>query len=77
MSSDYLQHIVSLPGLCGRKPCVRGTRMRVRNVLGYLAGGDSVDDLLAAFPYLSRADILACLAFAADHSDYPVLVAAE
>ncbi|GGI85768.1 hypothetical protein GCM10007973_22930 [Polymorphobacter multimanifer] len=74
---SYLDHIESRPGVLGGKPCVKGTRMRVRDVLAYLAGGDSVDDLVAAFPYLSRADVLACLAFAADQADHPVLIAAE
>ena len=77
MQPAYLAHIVSKPDVCGGKPCVRGTRMRVRDVLEYLAAGDSIDDLVAAFPYVSREQVLACLAFAADHSDYPVLAAAE
>ena len=74
---DHALHIESHPDRLGGKPCVKGTRMRVRDVLGYLAGGDSVDDLLLAFPYLSRADIMACLAYAADQADHPVLHAAE
>ena len=77
MTAAYLDHIVSRTDVCGGKPCIRGTRMRVRDVLGYMAGGDSIDDLLADFPYLTRADMLACLAFAADHADFPVLAAAE
>ncbi|PZN93206.1 MAG: hypothetical protein DCF31_13420 [Alphaproteobacteria bacterium] len=77
MQPAYLAHIVSSPDVCGGKPCIRGTRLRVRDVLEYMAGGDSVDDLLQAFPYIQRADVMACLAFAADHSDYPVLAAAE
>lgn len=75
--TSYRQNIESRPDVMGGKPCVRGTRMRVGDVLGYLAGGDSVDDLLGAFPYLSRADVMACLAFAADQADHPVLNAAE
>ncbi|GGE16609.1 hypothetical protein GCM10011529_23830 [Polymorphobacter glacialis] len=77
MSVAYLEHIVSRSDVCGGKPCIRGTRMRVRDVLEYMAGGDSVDDLLGEFPFITRADIMACLAFAADHSDFPVLAAAE
>ncbi len=77
MSVAYLDRIVSRADVCGGKPCIRGTRMRVRDVLEYMAGGDSIDDLLADFPYLARADVLACLAFAADHADFPVLAAAE
>ncbi|KPF69798.1 hypothetical protein IP88_11470 [alpha proteobacterium AAP81b] len=77
VAADYVTRIVSIAGGVGGKPCACGTRLRVRDVLEYLAGGDSVDELLLAFPSISRGDVLACLAFAADHSDYPVLAAAE
>jgi len=75
---DYARYIGSDPDICGGKPRVLGTRMRVRDVLGYLAGGDTVDELLAEFPYLTRDAVLACLAFAADRTDDPaVRTAAE
>ena len=48
------------------KPCVRGTRISVGDILGYLAGGTSEDQLLKEFPQLAREDIRACLAFAAE-----------
>ena len=48
------------------KPCVRGTRLTVGEVLGYLAAGRSENELLADFPQLVHADVLACLAFAAE-----------
>ena len=48
------------------KPCVRGTRIGVGDVLAYLAGGMSEDQLLADFPQLTRDDIRACLAYAAE-----------
>jgi uncharacterized protein (DUF433 family) len=48
------------------KPCVRGTRISVGDVLSYLASGMSEDQILADFPQLSRDDIRACLAFAAE-----------
>lgn len=75
--TPYSQHIESRPDVMGGKPCVKGTRMRVRDVLGYLAGGDSVEELLVAFPFLTRADVMACLGYAADQADHPVLNAAE
>ena len=53
------------PGIRGGKPCVRGTRITVYDVLEYLAGGMSEEDILADFPSLTREDIRACLAFAA------------
>ena len=54
------------PGKRGGKPCVRGLRVTVADVLGYLASGMTHEDILREFPYLTEADILACLAFAAD-----------
>jgi uncharacterized protein (DUF433 family) len=69
--------IESRPDVLGGRPCVKGTRVGVRDVLSYLAGGDSVESLLAAFPYLSREDVIACLAFAAEQADHPVVMAAE
>lgn len=48
------------------RPCVRGTRITVGDVLGYLAGGMSEEDLLADFPQLAHDDVLACLAYAAE-----------
>jgi uncharacterized protein (DUF433 family) len=48
------------------KPCVRGTRLTVGDVLGYLAGGMTETEVLANFPQLTHEDILACLAFAAE-----------
>ena len=53
------------PEVRGGKPCVKGTRITVYDVLEYLAGGMSEDQILADFPDLTREDIRACLAFAA------------
>ena len=54
------------PGRMRGLPCIRDTRMTVSAVLGQLAAGRSVDEVLADYPYLERADILAALEFAAD-----------
>jgi len=59
------QRIVSNPGLCGGQPCFRGTRVPVHLVLDFLAAGDSVEDVLAEYPQLSRDDVLAAIAYAA------------
>ena len=48
------------------KPCVRGTRISVGDVLGFLASGSTPEDLIGEFPQLTREDILACLAYAAE-----------
>jgi uncharacterized protein (DUF433 family) len=63
---DYTKIITTHPGVRSGKPCIRDTRMTVTDVLEYLAGGMTEDQILHDFPYLTREDIRACLAFAAD-----------
>jgi uncharacterized protein (DUF433 family) len=63
---DYRDRIVLDPNVRFGKPVVRGTRITVGDVLGYLAGGMSEAEVLADFPQLKREDVLACLGFAAD-----------
>jgi uncharacterized protein (DUF433 family) len=63
---DYSKIITIEPGKRSGKPSVRGLRITVSDVLDYLAGGMSEDDMLRDFPELTRDDIRACLAFAAD-----------
>jgi uncharacterized protein (DUF433 family) len=53
-------------GKRGGKPCIRGMRITVYDVLGYLASGMSQEEILKDFPYLTKEDILACLSYAAD-----------
>jgi uncharacterized protein (DUF433 family) len=63
---DYCDIITIEPGKRGGKPTIRGMRITVQDVLECLAGGMSEDEILADFPELTREDIRACLAFAAD-----------
>ena len=63
---SYSQIITMEPGKRGGKPCIRGLRIAVADVLGYLASGMTHEQILLDFPYLTEQDILACLAFAAD-----------
>ena len=63
---DYTGIITIEPGKRSGKPCIRGMRITVSDVLGYLAAGMSEDEILGDFPYLTREDIRASLAFAAD-----------
>lgn len=56
--------IVINPDSCNGRPIVRGTRITVQTVLEFLAAGDSVDDVLAEYPALSREDVKACLDYA-------------
>ena len=62
-NENLLSRITVDPDICHGKPCVRGLRYPVETILEYLAGGDSVGDLLAEFPDLEREDILACHEF--------------
>ena len=63
---DYLAIITIEPRKRSGKPCIRGTRMTVTDVLEYLASGMTHEQILADFPDLTETDIRACLAFAAD-----------
>lgn len=63
---EYRNRITIEPGKRGGKPCIRGLRITVYDVLDYLAGGMSEDQILADFPDLEREDIRAVFAFAAD-----------
>jgi uncharacterized protein (DUF433 family) len=66
VTMDY-QHLITIePGKRSGKPCIRGMRITVSDVLQYLAAGMSVDEILTDFPELTANDIRACLAFAAD-----------
>ena len=63
---DYSDIITIDPGKRGGKPCIRGLRITVYDVLDYLASGMTHADILRDFPYVTEEDIRACLAFAAD-----------
>ena len=63
---DYRERIVIDPEVRFGKPCVRGTRMTVGDILSYLASGMTEKEILADFPQLTSDDIHACLAFAAE-----------
>ena len=63
---DYSKIITIEPGKRSGKPCIRGLRITVQDVLEYLAGGMSEDEILQDFSEITREDIKACLAFAAD-----------
>lgn len=64
------------PAICGGRPTVAGTRVRVSDVLEMLAGGANEAEILKDFPYLSIEDIRACLAYAAGAADHPIVSAA-
>jgi len=63
---SYRDIITIEPGKRGGKPCIRGLRVTVYDVLGYLASGMSQEQILRDFPYLAAEDVRACLEYAAD-----------
>jgi uncharacterized protein (DUF433 family) len=63
---NYKDRITIEPGKRGGKPCIRGMRITVYDVLSYLAAGMTEQEILDDFPYLTKEDILACLSYAAD-----------
>jgi uncharacterized protein (DUF433 family) len=73
---DYRPYITIEPGKRGGKPCIRGLRITVYDVLEYLSSGMSVDDIVSDFPDLTPDDVRACLAFAADREKRLVKVPA-
>ena len=73
LPTSQLHRITTDPNVCGGRPCIRGLRVRVRDVLDMLAAGASREDVLADYPYLEPEDIVAALQFAASQSDHPVL----
>jgi uncharacterized protein (DUF433 family) len=73
---DYMERITVNPKQCGGRPCIRGMRIRVKDVLDMLAGGAAESEILADFPDLDTEDIRACLAYAAGFFDHAVVVRA-
>jgi len=70
-----MDRITFNPNQCAGRPCIRGMRIRVKDVLDLLAAGVSEAEILEDYPYLEAADIRACLEYAAAEADHSVLVA--
>ena len=66
LNMNYQNIITIEPGKRGGKPCIRGMRITVYDVLEYLASGMTQEEILGDFPYLNESDVRACLAYAAD-----------
>ena len=62
---EFVKRITHDPAVMGGRPCIRGLRVTVGTVLGLLASGQDVDEILAAYPYLEKDDVRAALAYAA------------
>jgi uncharacterized protein (DUF433 family) len=74
MPMNYQERITIEPGKRGGKPCIRGMRITVYDVLSYLASGMTQEEILADFPYLTKEDILACLSYAADRESHVTVI---
>lgn len=73
---NHISRITVDPNMCGGRPCIRGLRIRVKDVLEMLASGMTNAEILQDFPYLEAEDISAVLEYAAKQVDHPILQAA-
>ena len=73
MNPERLKRITIEEGKCGGRPCIRGLRIRVSDVLELLAAGASFEEILRDYPYLEKEDLLAALEYAAHQADHSVL----
>jgi uncharacterized protein (DUF433 family) len=73
MNAERLQRIAIEPGKCGGRPCIRGKRMRVTDVLELLGAGTSYEEILEDYPFLEREDILAAIEYVARQTDHLVV----
>jgi uncharacterized protein (DUF433 family) len=76
MISGHLKRITFNDAQCGGRPCLRGMRIRVTDILELLSAGASYEEILEDYPYLEREDILAAIEYAAHQADHPVLLSA-
>ena len=73
METDILARITVDPAMCGGRPCIRGQRMRVSDVLNLLASGAPSSEILSDYPFLEPEDITAAILYAARQTDHVVL----
>jgi uncharacterized protein (DUF433 family) len=76
MNDSWRSRITIEPGKRGGRPCIRGMRITVYDILSYLAAGMTVEEVLSDFPYLTPEDIQACFAFAAERERSMLLAVA-
>ncbi len=73
--SNLLARITTDPDQCGGRPCIRGMRILVADVLELLAAGEAAEEILSEYPYLEPEDIAASLLYAVRQIDHPVVAA--
>ena len=76
MKPSLLDRITIEPGKCGGRPCIRGQRIRVTDILSLLGAGASHQEIIEDYPFLEENDILAALEYAAVQTDHAILIAA-
>ena len=76
LTMNYQNIITIEPGKRGGKPCIRGMRITVYDVLSYLAAGMTPEEILEDFPYLTLEDIRACLSYAAERERQMIVAVA-
>lgn len=70
---ELLSRITIEPGKCGGRPCIRGKRLRVNDVLELLGAGATIEEILEDYAFLEREDVLAALQYAAHQTDHLIL----
>jgi uncharacterized protein (DUF433 family) len=75
MDQELLKRITVTEGVCGGRPCIRGMRIRVQDILEFLSAGSTFEEILEEYPDLERKDILASLQYAAHQMDHVILKA--
>ena len=75
MNPERLKRITVDDATCGGRPCIRGFRIRVTDVLELLAAGAGMEEILADYPFLETEDVYAAIEYAARQSDHPILKA--
>ncbi|MDP4625359.1 MAG: DUF433 domain-containing protein [Akkermansiaceae bacterium] len=73
---NLLDRITVEPGKCGGRPCIRGYRLRVSDVLGLIASGATNEEIMQDYPFLEPDDIVAALRYAAHQTDHTVIAGA-
>lgn len=76
MQAERLSRITINDAQCGGRPCIRGMRIRVTDILELIGAGATFDEVLADYPYLEKEDILAAIQYAALQTDHPILLSA-
>jgi uncharacterized protein (DUF433 family) len=76
MNHDWRDHIEVDPRILHGKPCIKGTRIPAALILGYVAAGQSTEDILRELPDITAADVFACLKYARDLADFEAVAGA-